>query len=70
MHIVKSYDQELRNLRLLVARMASLVEKQLQDSVQAIHARDNEVASIAYAADDEIDALEQEVHDLALQVLA
>lgn len=69
-HIVKSYDQELQQIVELTARMGSLAEQQFATAVQAIHARDNAIAKQAFESDNAIDALEHELNDLTLRVLA
>ena len=69
-HIVKSYDQELAQLVRYAAQMGSLVEEQFAAAIQAIHARDNEIAGRTFASDTAIDTLENELNELALRILA
>lgn len=69
-HIVRSYDQELAQISTLTAQMGGLVEQQLQQSLRALHARDNELAAKTYENDNSIDSVEQEINDLSLKVLA
>jgi phosphate transport system protein len=69
-HIVKSYDKELTAIVETIARMGGLVEQQFAAAIQAIHARDNEIAGRAFASDTAIDELEHALNQLALKVLA
>ena len=69
-HIVKSYDEELKHLTDVIARMGGLAEKQLADSVQSIVKRDSALAARTIEADHKVDDLEQEVDAFAIRVLA
>ena len=69
-HLAKSFEEELKRLNSLIARMGGLTESQIADSIQAVGERDSELAAEVVAGDDRIDALEREVDDLALKILA
>ncbi|MGE5148317.1 MAG: phosphate signaling complex protein PhoU [Candidatus Eiseniibacteriota bacterium] len=69
-HIVKSYDDELHHLNDVVARMGGLAEKQLADAVEAVIKRDVDLASLTVEADHRVDALEREVDDFVVRILA
>ena len=69
-HIVKSYDEELKHLSDLIARMGGLAEKQLADAVQAIVKRDAALAARTIEADLRVDELEQEVDAFVVRLLA
>ena len=69
-HIVKSYDEELKHLTDVVARMGGLAEKQLADAVEAVTTRDIDLAGRTIEADNRVDALEREVDDFVVRVLA
>jgi phosphate transport system protein len=69
-HIVKAYDAELNQLRGFIVQMGSLVEDQFREAIQAVHARDNDIAVHAFASDVDIDSLEFELNELALKLLA
>lgn len=69
-HIVKSFDQELDEIASIIARMGGLAEQQLHESVAALLAHDRDRARAAWKSDKKIDALEAEVDQLAIRVLA
>ena len=69
-HIVKSYEQELNQLRTLMARMGGLVESQTAQAIAAILDHDAESAQAAMEQDPEVDALEREVEARAIKLLA
>ena len=69
-HIVKSYEQELNQLRTLMARMGGLVESQTAQAIAAILDHDTEAAQAAMEQDPEVDALEREVEARAIKLLA
>ena len=43
-HIVKSYDEEIKDIKNGIVEMGSLVEKQLKDSLQCLKDKDTEFA--------------------------
>ncbi|MBL8669792.1 MAG: phosphate signaling complex protein PhoU [Alphaproteobacteria bacterium] len=69
-HIVKSYDDELRLLRDQIAQMGGLAEAQLKDAVDAVVRRDPELAERVVRADARIDALEHDVMQRTIRMLA
>jgi phosphate transport system protein len=69
-HIVKAYDDELKHLNDIVARMGGLAEKQLTDAVEAVIERDVDLAGRVVEADQRVDALEGEVDDFVVRLLA
>ena len=69
-HIVKSYEQELDQLRDLLARMGGLVEAQTSHAVNAMLFRDAVDAASAMEGDVAVDALEREIEQLAIRLLA
>jgi phosphate transport system protein len=69
-HIVKSYAQELDRLRDLLVEMGGLVESQIADATQAIMDKDAAVAMQAVERDKEVDALERNVEQLVIRMLA
>lgn len=69
-HIVASYDAELRRLNQLIAEMGGLAESQLAAAVDAFSKRDAQLASSVVEQDDRIDALETEVDNFAVRLLA
>ena len=69
-HLVKSYDQELKRLGNLITEMGGIVESQVADSAIAIMQRDAEVATHVVETDPRVDALEREVEQFVIRLLA
>ncbi len=69
-HIVTRYEQELARLRALISRMGGLVEDQVAMACQAVLTRDGDAATRAVEADPGVDALEREVEQFTIQLLA
>ncbi len=69
-HIVKSYDEELKRLTNLLARMGGLVESQIATAIQAVVQRDAELAATVVSTDVKVDDLEREIDDQVLRVMA
>jgi phosphate transport system protein len=69
-HTVRAYAGELHRLRELVARMGGLAERQVADSVTALVRGDAELATEVIGRDAEIDALEREIEDFCIRLLA
>lgn len=69
-HTVRSYEDELRRVEGLVARMGGIVERQVQDSVAVLLRNDPEVAAAIAKGDTEVDDLEAEIDAQALRVMA
>jgi phosphate transport system protein len=69
-HIVRSYDEELRRLRDMLARMGGLAERQVADATRALVRRDTDLATEVVSRDTQIDALEREVETFCVRLLA
>jgi len=69
-HIIKAYDQELDQLNNTIAQMGGLAEIQLANAIEAVVERDTELASATVEADARIDALEHQVQDQVVRLLA
>ncbi len=69
-HIVRSYEQELDQIRGMIARMGGLVESQTAHAISAVLNRDGEAAQYAMEQDPEVDALEREIEGRAIRMLA
>jgi len=69
-HIVKSFDEELNRMTGEIAQMGGFVEEQIMASVNALVRRDSDKAQEVIAKDKRIDALEDEVEQMALRLLA
>jgi len=69
-HTVKSYDDELKNLNQIIAQMGGLAEAQLQSAIEALVRRDAELAAQVVQSDTSIDALEHQITNLTVRMLA
>lgn len=69
-HTVKSFDEDISQLRGLIAQMGGLAEVGIQSAMSALVKHDAEAAAQVVANDKKIDALEQEVDRLAVQIIA
>ncbi|MBT3069906.1 phosphate signaling complex protein PhoU [Rhodomicrobium sp. Az07] len=69
-HTVTAYDQELQALENAIARMGGLAEQQLRLVLSAIITADPEKAIKVVAGDQVIDAVEREVEEMAVQLIA
>ena len=62
-HIVRSFDEELKRLTSLLARMGGLVETQIATAIQAVGQRDSDLAAGVISADTRVDDLEREIDE-------
>ncbi|HEY5597416.1 MAG TPA: phosphate signaling complex protein PhoU [Kiloniellales bacterium] len=69
-HIVRSFDDELKGLSQIVIRMGGLAEAQLAAAVEALARRDSALAEQVVRDDAAIDALEEELAERAVRLLA
>ena len=69
-HLVKSYDNELKKLRGMMTEMGGIVENQVALATQAILNRDTEAATKAVEEDPRVDALERDVEQFVIRMLA
>ncbi len=69
-HIVKGYDEELRTLSNTIAEMGGLAESQLNTAIEAVTARDSELASNVVEGDAKVDQLQRDLDNLAIRLLA
>ena len=69
-HTVKAFDNEISQLRGLIAEMGGLAEVAIRDSVDALARHDEDKARQIVLADARIDALEAEVDRLAVRIIA
>ena len=70
MHTSKDFEQELRTLRERLATMGSRAEEQIALAMKALADRDDELARRVIETDKTIDKDENEIDELALQILA
>jgi phosphate transport system protein len=69
-HIVKSFEQELNRLRSLLTEMGGMVESEVALACKAVLERDEQAAAGAVEADPKVDALEQQVQQFVIRLLA
>jgi len=69
-HIHGAYNEEFERLTKLFSQMGGLAESQFSDSIKSVSKRDAELALQVKKRDKEIDALEQEVEQLVVRMLA
>ncbi len=69
-HTVKSFDDDINQLRSLVSQMGGLCEAQIGDAVDALMDRDPEAAMAVVDTDTRIDALEADAERLAVTMIA
>lgn len=69
-HTVRSFDDDLKRLDQLIAEMGGLAEVQLAAAIEALVQRDAEKAAAVVAADRRIDALEAQVDQHTISLLA
>ena len=55
-HTVKSYDQDLAQIKTMLAQMGGLVEQQLDDAIDALTRRDTALADRVIQNDERVEA--------------
>jgi phosphate transport system protein len=68
-HILGTFDEALAALRNNVLMMASLTERSLQNALQGLLERDDDLAAAAVVDDEEIDQLEKQVDKDGIDLL-
>ncbi|MBA3817536.1 MAG: phosphate signaling complex protein PhoU [Deltaproteobacteria bacterium] len=69
-HTSKDFEQELRTLRERLATMGERAAQQITRAMKAVDERDDDLARMVIERDTEIDKDENDVDELALQILA
>src|SRR5262245_36020841 len=69
-HLVKAYDEELKKLSNTIVEMGGLAESQLGTAIEAVAARDAELAGRVLEGDHKVDQLERDLDNLAIRLLA
>ena len=69
-HSVRSYDEEIKGLNLLVITMATACSKQLMEMKQALASRDGIIGRDVAAKDEHINELHQKIENMAIRILA
>jgi phosphate transport system protein len=69
-HTVKAFDEDISKLRGLIAEMGGLAEVAIADAIDALVNRDEAKAKLVVASDAKLDALEAEVDQMAIRIIA
>ncbi len=69
-HTVRAYDDDLAQLKTMLAQMGGLVEQQLDDAIDALSRRDTVLADRVIQHDDKVDALEHQIEEKAILTIA
>jgi phosphate transport system protein len=68
-HIVKSYDEEIKDINSKILEMGTLVENQLKDSLNALKNQDTELAEKVILNDDLIDDAYNKLDQSLVEIL-
>ena len=69
-HTSKEFEQELRTLREKLATMGERAAQQIASAMKSLEERDDDLARDVIRGDAEIDRAENEIDELAMQILA
>jgi phosphate transport system protein len=69
-HIVKSFDEDLQDVRNTIVQMGGLAEAQLQAATKALVERNSDLAQDVIDGDRQVDQLEKNVDAMTLRLLA
>ena len=69
-HIVKAYDQDIAQLKTMLAEMGGLAEEQLDKAVSALTRNDRELADQVIKDDERLDVLERQIEEKAILTIA
>jgi phosphate transport system protein len=69
-HTVKSFDEQLDRLTSMIARMGGVAEGQIAGAIQAVIKRDADLAANVVETDHKVDAMEREIDEQAIALLA
>ena len=69
-HLVKSFDNDLKKLRDMLTEMGGIVENQVALAAEAIMNHDAATAAQVVAEDPKVDALEREIEQFVIRMLA
>jgi phosphate transport system protein len=69
-HIVTSYEDELTELARTISEMGGLVEKAIVNATEALIRSDSDLALATIASDKKIDAMQTQVDDMAVSIIA
>lgn len=68
-HILGTFDEALRSLRNSVLTMASLTERNLNNAMDGLFQRDDDLCALAIVDDEEVDQLEKQIDKDGIEVL-
>jgi phosphate transport system protein len=69
-HILKAFDEDLREISSSLAEMGGLAERLVAESVDALVKRDTALAQRVIAADAQVDQLQREIEEKAILTIA
>src|SRR5690606_13260086 len=69
-HILKAFDEDLREISSSLAEMGGLAERLVAESVDALVKRDTALAQRVVAADAQVDQLQREIEEKAILTIA
>ncbi|KAF0113693.1 MAG: phosphate transport system protein [Rhodospirillaceae bacterium] len=69
-HIVKSYDDELTQLRAIIVAMGHMAAGEVASAIQSLTEQDTDLASQVIAGDHAVDDAEHQVNELTVRLLA
>lgn len=69
-HIVTSFTDELTELARSISEMGGLVEKAIADATEALIRSDGQLALATVAADKKVDAMQRQIDDMAVSIIA
>ncbi len=69
-HTVKSYDDDLKQLRALIAQMGGIAEAQILSAIEALQRRDADLALRVIEMDISLDNLESDVEKMTVNLIA
>jgi phosphate transport system protein len=69
-HTIKAFDEEIRQLRGLIAEMGGRAEEAIDHAMVALQRSDRDLAAEVIANDKRIDLIEAEVEKLVVQIIA
>jgi phosphate transport system protein len=69
-HILKAFDEDLREISSRLAEMGGIAERLVAESVDALVKRDTVLAQRVIAADDQVDTLQREIEEKSILTIA
>ena len=69
-HIVKAFDAELNQIKRKLIEMGGISERMISDAMQALEKRDQALAQRVVATDPKLDALQREIEEEAILLIA